>query len=493
MPLLPLVLWDTPPALELVLAQEGVSFVRVREAHPLAFHAGRFVLYDSRRTPAARVHALISHQHVPIDIDAFRHDEQDDPFAALVDTKAAMATWPIHGRSITERVSRYPKAALRTRLIGRLRDIVARAGGLWARLSPYPYPYRSAFNFRADLDEPYPDVYARFAIARSRIDDCTTHFVSTGAYGDNRDVLRDLARLDTQSHGHFHVVYRDEAANRRNIGRAHARLTRAGIAPVGFAAPEGRWNEGLDTVLEENGYLYSSDFHLGYDDLPFYPWRGGRFSEVLQVPVHPVCEGLFLDAGTCDYRVIEEYLAWVVRNKIDAGEPAFVYGHPERRLGRFPRVLEALANQVSGNSFLWRVTLTEFARWWRWRGARSWTLVAKGNGRHEVQFDDWDTGYPMALEILRGEHVASLPVRGPITPLRLEGLLYERRRPRVEFEIPTPSQRRRGFKAAVRAALDWETVTPIDDIVANSLRAHLKKRLRRWRARTKAHARGGKS
>ena len=39
---------------------------------------------------------------------------------------------------------------------------------------------------------------------------------------------------------------------------------------------------------------------LNYDDLPFFPWRGDRFSAVLQVPIHPICEGLFFDAGARD-------------------------------------------------------------------------------------------------------------------------------------------------------------------------------------------------
>jgi signal transduction histidine kinase len=49
LPLLPLLLWDTPPGLELALAQEGVAFRKLRHFHPLAFQGGRFVLYDSRR------------------------------------------------------------------------------------------------------------------------------------------------------------------------------------------------------------------------------------------------------------------------------------------------------------------------------------------------------------------------------------------------------------------------------------------------------------
>ncbi len=160
-------------------------------------------------------------------------------------------------------------------------------------------------------------------------------------------MLQDLLRFDTQSHGHYHVVYRDPGANRRNLGRAHRVLAESGFEPVGFAAPHGRWNAGLDAAMEELGYLYSSDFQLGYDDFPFFPWRGDRFSTVLQVPIHPVCEGLFLEAGIDQGRAIADYLVRVVRARVDAGEPAFVYGHPERRLARFPQVLAALDASIS--------------------------------------------------------------------------------------------------------------------------------------------------
>ena len=161
-------------------------------------------------------------------------------------------------------------------------------------------------------------------------------------------------------------------ANRRNLRLAHRILLDAGIEPVGFAAPHGRWNAGLDAALEDLGYLYSSDFQLGYNDRPFFPWRGDRFSRVLQVPIHPVCEGLFVEAGTEGGREVAEHLAAVVRARIDAGEPAFVYGHPERRLARFPEVLRALQAEIAAEPFVWRVTLTEFAEWWRWRSERRW-------------------------------------------------------------------------------------------------------------------------
>ena len=105
----------------------------------------------------------------------------------------------------------------------------------------------------------------------------STHFVSTYAYTHHQSVLADLKRHDTQSHGHFHHVYREAELNRVNLDRAHRILRSSGFEPAGFAAPHGRWRRSLDEQLEDLGYLYSSDFQIGYDDFPFYPWRGDGF------------------------------------------------------------------------------------------------------------------------------------------------------------------------------------------------------------------------
>jgi hypothetical protein len=482
LPPLPIMLWDTPPGLELAMAQEGVPFVRVRDPHPFAFRAGRFVLFDGKKVSAGLVRSTLSGGHAALDVDVFRQGERVDPFRALIDTEAAPMTWSVAGLMLVERVSRHPKARIRRRLIDRLRSAISEAGGLWARMAAYPFPCRSAFNLRIDLDEPEPEDYARFARARRPIDDCSTHFVSTGAYGDLPDVLDDLRGVDAQSHGHYHFVYREPSANRRNLRRAHSILVDKGFAPEGFAGPHGRWNEGLDQVLEDLGYSYSSDFQLGYDDVPFFPWRGDRFSSVLQVPVHPLCEGLFLEAGG-DWRSVADHLVRAVRAKSEAGEPAFVYGHPERRLGRYPEIVSALAEAVGRESMLWRTTLTEFARWWRWRLGRTWSVVAGDEDRFEVQFEEWDTSYPMALEVVRGRHVAVIPLSGPRTPFTLDSLAYERRETRVDLPSPSVIRRPRGLKAVVRSALDWETVTPTEELSSGTIAARVKLELRRWKDR----------
>ena len=52
--------------------------------------------------------------------------------------------------------------------------------------------------------------------------------MSTHAYGEHAAVIGDVAGLDLQSHAHFHVIYRDADANRRNIDRAHHILRDSG-------------------------------------------------------------------------------------------------------------------------------------------------------------------------------------------------------------------------------------------------------------------------
>src|SRR5512144_2692838 len=90
---LPLLLWKTPPGLELILAQEGIAHEVVRDPHPFAFRRGRFLLFDGRQASAASVRPLLTHEHVAIDVDALRRGEPDDPFEALVDNQEARAIW----------------------------------------------------------------------------------------------------------------------------------------------------------------------------------------------------------------------------------------------------------------------------------------------------------------------------------------------------------------------------------------------------------------
>jgi hypothetical protein len=479
---LPLLLWKTPPGLELILAQEGVAFDTVRDSHQFAFRGGRFILYDGRVVAPGELGGIVGPDQVAIDIDDLRRGEAIDPFKALVDNRPALGSWEIGPWTLSERVARSPKAWIRRRLIARLREAVTGAGGVWVRLAAFPYPYRSAFSFRADLDEPVPDDYHRFAAARAPLEECCTHFVSTSAYAHHPSVLADLRHRDTQSHGHFHHVYRDPDANRANLERAHRILWSSGFEPSAFAAPHGRWRRSLDDQLEDLGYLYSSEFQIGHDDLPFYPWKGHRFSRILQIPIHPVCEGLFLEAGVRDPGNIADYFQQVVGAKLDAGELTVMYGHPERRLGQMPEIMNALAKAIEGRPLVWRATFSDLARWWRWRGERRWMALPREGNRLEIQFEDWDPRYALAIEIHRGRFHCSIPVTGPRLSLGLGDLVYEKYEPAANWlNPPTIDRETPSLKRAMRTALDWETVTPLDDIPRSTLSNRLKRGLRWWK------------
>ena len=95
-----MLLWKTPPGLELILAQEGVPFETVKDPHPLSFRAGRFVLFDGQTAPAGSIGPLLGRAHVLIDVDDFRRGETPDPFAALVDQQRGawlVDFWRVHG------------------------------------------------------------------------------------------------------------------------------------------------------------------------------------------------------------------------------------------------------------------------------------------------------------------------------------------------------------------------------------------------------------
>jgi hypothetical protein len=69
--------------------------------------------------------------------------------------------------------------------------------------------------------------------------------------------------------------------------------------------------------------------------------------------------------------------------------------------------------------------------------------------------------------------------------IRLEDLAYERRQTQSRLPAPVPAPRSTSFRAAFRKALDWETITPVDELPVDTLAARVKKGLRWWREEVK--------
>lgn len=478
LPVLPLLLGDVPSPLRTWLKQEGIAY----RDHLSPGAAGRFVLFDSRTSVPP---TLITGQ-VAIDVDRLRAASRSDPFDGWLDTGVTQGWWKLGPLSVSEEIAEIDRREIRERSLRILRGMVEDAGGIWLRLAAFPYPYRGMFNFRIDYDEyDADDFHATLAAIADHATACS-HFICGSSYEAHPKALAELRGCDVGSHGFHHHTYHDFEANLRNIHRGIEVLQAAGINPSGFVSPHGRWSTALAQALEQTGISHSSEFGLAFDELPFWP-QGTR---VLQLPVHPVCLGLFLDAATqregtdpMEPRQAADlaatYFSRVARAKYLAGEPVLLYGHPTRRLGRHPQVLQAVLDEVSDFSAIWSATLTEITRWWRARDAVQVRVWSK-QGKVVVQLDRRPARYRLAGELMRDEHAAVVPLDARIVRFEPGALIFERR---TAGNVPRPIRvdRAESMRSRLKRLIDWERVTPVDEIDTSSLRGWVKRAIRRSR------------
>lgn len=473
LPLLPLILDRVPQGLRQALRQEGIPTQDRQPGPP----TGRFLLFDSRTgarepPPAGQV---------AIDVNTLRKSFDEDPFRALVDERSARQGWEVAGLMLTEQVARVDKRTVRRQLLDRLRAIIQRAGGVWLRISAFPFPYRSALNFRIDYDQYDPSDFNATLDAIAGYERATTHFVSGVAYAAAPEALARLRGLDVGSHGYWHHTYRTTEENLRNIERGIQTLRAAGIEPSGFAAPHGRFHRRLALALEALGIAHSSEFGLVYDELPLLAVAG----DSLQIPIHPVCLGLFLEAAarSCDQPAegaerAAQYFEELVRSGYQRGEPVFLYGHPTGRLGRYPQVLQRVFDAASRLGALWKTNFTELAEWWRARD-RIQMIVTRRKGCYTVAFEDLPIGYRVGVECCRKEHVALMPVNGCLLRFSPRALAYEARGAAPSVR-PIRLDHSHGLRGRVRQLIDWERVTPVEEIATGDWRNWTKRTLRRF-------------
>jgi hypothetical protein len=127
--------------------------------------------------------------------------------------------------------------------------------------------------------------------------------------------------------------------------------------------------------------------------------------------------------------------------------------------------------------------MTELAEWWHWRSSRKFMVLPMGPGGFEIQFEEWDSAYPLSIEIDRGDFHGVLPLTKARTFVRTDDLVFERKETGAGQAVVPPEidPRPASFKDAVRRALDWETVTPIHELPSSSFSGRLKKGLRWWK------------
>jgi len=387
-----------------------------------------------------------------------------------------------------ETVARASKKGARQTLLRQLQDAYARQNLYLPRLGLYPRGFSTIFSFRVDADEYEAEAFGRFFRTARRYAPAISLFVCASTYEKAKKECLDCrdAGFDLHSHGFVHYTYRSKAQNVFNLKKANAFLGQLGIHPKGFAAPHGRWNAGLQEALEEIGFEFSSDFSYNYDDIPDYPILRGRRSGVLQIPIHPVGLGVYMEAA-CHYKAqtVEAYFGTLFQRKKNNGEPVFFYDHPTRWLGEHPEFMDFLFRAAFADKRVWVASMSQWADWWKQRDRVSLS-IAQECGESVVELEavgDEGRFLEAGTVVFRDAHGRE----AQINPQAARGV-YDLKEvvwqspPEVETD-PVPVRIREKnplviSKKAVKHWLDWEKATPTQDLIGEDAPSRAKILLR---------------
>lgn len=275
----------------------------------------------------------------------------------------------------SERVSRAARGSIRRIIQNALKYLYHSRGLPFLRLWPIPGGAAAAFGFRVDTDFGAREAVKELYRVCRDYEIPAAWFVETQFCADWVEEYAAMQGQEIGYHCYRHRVFPDYRGNRADIEKGLAILRRAGIEPRGYAAPFGEWRPALGKAIQDLGFQYSSEFAAGYDDLPFYPWLGerfspeeGAFSTVLQVPIHPVSIGRLRVSGYRDPEKMAEYYRQVIIEKINQQEPVFFYHHPgHRHFEVIARVFQEIRERN-----IPVLSPGEYARWWKKRGALHW-------------------------------------------------------------------------------------------------------------------------
>jgi len=226
--------------------------------------------------------------------------------------------------------------------------------------------YPRTFSLRIDADEYHRDNFANYANLFCEYKDAVTIFVCAEAFSEIRgDISYLYSRgIDIQSHGFYHHTYRDYASNRHNIQKAKTFFKDLKIDTIGFAAPMGHWNRGLMRALEDEGYEYSSNFSYDYLGLPSYPDMGKCISNILEIPIFPVCPELFLQKKIYSEKTVFNYYKSAIDMMESSAIPVVVYAHTSI-FNEVPGLLRKILEYAIIEKGLKPVNMTRLCKLWK--------------------------------------------------------------------------------------------------------------------------------
>ncbi|MBL7074571.1 DUF2334 domain-containing protein [candidate division KSB1 bacterium] len=259
----------------------------------------------------------------------------------------------------SERVSRVSKGQVRKIVRRALEYLHHRRGLPFVSLWYFPDGKPTIFAFRVDTDfGSQEEVNALYQVCKdNEIGGCW--YVETKSQSAWIHRYREMEGQEIGLHCYRHRTFRNYQKNMENIRRGKAILANAGIEAQGFVSPYGEWNVHLAQAIEDQGFKYSSEFALDYDNLPFFPYIGNRYSNVLQIPIHPVSFGGLRRAGFNDDEMFAYFRALITQKKND-NEATFLIHHPHhKRLDLIDRIFEFVKENK-----IFHMRLGDYASWW---------------------------------------------------------------------------------------------------------------------------------
>jgi|GEM_PF-3180311 len=248
------------------------------------------------------------------------------------------------------------------------------------RVSPF-YNNKRYFSFRIDADgfsESSTKAGLRIA-EKSGLQ--FSWFLDMGRWKNKNEwVVRLLkAKQDIQLHCFRHMTYASHEVNYINIRKGLNEMRKCGITPSAIVSPMGFNYRGFSEAIRRLRFAYSSEFGYAVDDLPSQPFNDKFYP--LQIPVHPGCSGVFLQAGFSQQEQFNHYYN-TVKNRCDTDGFCIFYDHPIGGLETYEEQYIDLFAQLKKNSYKY-ISMLDYYRAWICRSHNP--TIIYSNGIIEIQ------------------------------------------------------------------------------------------------------------
>jgi hypothetical protein len=403
----------TPRSVEELLREAGIPAEPLPDVPLFAAGTGRFVVFDSRNTrSAARARRAAAQGLSCIDMRSLLPDSNNSSSLSLEHET---------GQNLVS------ESATAKAFLEQLKSAVEKLGGAWVRIADYPFPYQSAISIGIQhISEDLAD-FARIA---ATLPMQATHFVSSRLRADR---LTHLAQASQADLGWQIALDERGDSARRTLAHWTTRLTRfseANLHPLGLAV-DGVWeNAPGPKKLLELGLRYSCHQTPGIACRAVSRSRGGT-------------ESTWIQFSTLALPPEDRFLEWVGEH-YQSGCPLFLATTTERL--HLVQELLRLSSDAQRCSLMWQTTYGNFARWWAQR-RRLKLRVWRTQSGHEIHATGDFRDFAWAVEIWRGQHRATLPLRNAEFVVSDNGLVYAQSLKRAFAGCTTPGDHVRNLVA----------------------------------------------